>query len=538
MGWWPCGACDGGADGGADCDIASDDFSSGDALTVDWEGDTGSFTKSGGDVTTTSSDKVLIHKTAHPDSETVQIVSVDVSADTASDRVRCIIDYVDSDNYHFAELLVNGASSQLRLFKRSAGTNTQVGSTATVSVAIGSVETLTVCASSGTIRVTLNNTSILQSSTLHGGFKAGIGTGTISGTATFDNFDYGKGDSVANDDCPNCLECDVASDTFSSGDALTVDWEGDTGSFTKALSIVSTTSSDKILIHKATGSSEQTVQVDVISAAVGNSYRIIGDYVDADNYHYAELTIGFFTTPTTTKLFKRSGGVDTQIGTTTEISVGTNVTLTLCTSDVRSLIQLRIQTGSVFNFNTITTTMHGGSQAGLGTGGLSGTATFDNFNFDIRQNADSPGCLECFDLELILRCSNGVAPVAFKVVLGGMANDACSGSPDCEDMDGTYFAWWTARSLNDGEWRQSFFGTYCGKAYTLRVRFFAAGGGTMRLQATVSDGTKSYVWKKDYTGAQDCTAFTDVSLTYQGDPSSPKDCTGVSSTCVLTALFA
>lgn len=58
--------------------------------------------------------------------------------------IRWIVDYVDADNYHCAEIILGGTST-LRLYRRQSGTDTQLGSSVSMSLNDTDTHTIEVC---------------------------------------------------------------------------------------------------------------------------------------------------------------------------------------------------------------------------------------------------------------------------------------------------------------------------------------------------------------------------------------------------------
>jgi len=151
------------------------------------------------------SDGICICQTAHPDSEARQIVEVDAYGSTEADSFQVILDYVDSDNYHYAQWEI--VTNELKFFKRTGGTPSQLGATETVALAASTWHSLKACFSGTSISASANDgTLYARSTTEHGGYKAGVGgvMGDVD-PVYFDDFDYDKYWSVTNSDCETCV---------------------------------------------------------------------------------------------------------------------------------------------------------------------------------------------------------------------------------------------------------------------------------------------------------------------------------------------
>ncbi len=178
--WSPC-CC-------TNCQFFSDDFAV-DDLATNYTSVSGSWAISGGNLHTTSSSAVLTGSTANPNSDANTKVSVTANIGTNGDAARIILNYQNSSNYWFAEVIA-GSSPSLKIYQRSGGTNTQKAYCTSFTQAAAS--NFTFCASiedSNLIRAYVNGTGTYSVST-GGSFSQtgyGLGTGTLAGTVTFDN---------------------------------------------------------------------------------------------------------------------------------------------------------------------------------------------------------------------------------------------------------------------------------------------------------------------------------------------------------------
>ena len=206
------------------CTIAEDAFESGDALTVAWTGDTSDFTKSGGVVTTTTASKMIRHSTENTATNYEFTLKAKVKGSNAADKVRLVGSYYDDSNYVFIEI-ATAATTTMKLYQRKAGTNTQLGSTRTITgKTTGDWITVRLCVYSDTAYAEALTTSgsTVTSGALstgapynRGGF-AGFATDSLSGTALFDDFLWQKNRNT-DATCPQCDACDSVafSDAFS-----------------------------------------------------------------------------------------------------------------------------------------------------------------------------------------------------------------------------------------------------------------------------------------------------------------------------------
>ncbi len=187
------------------CTIFTDDFTT-DQLATAYDTRSGSFSVSGGELSTsTATGALLVANTAGTSG--VGRVTVNVKTTSLSNVVRLIGAYVDDSNYLFAELTYGGFFSTLKLYKRVAGVNTQLGYDCPVSAATNTYLTMSLCWTglTATARAgsggTSNNTYGLYSGT---GNKVGVGADVASGSVTFDELAF-TNDFENDNTCEGCV---------------------------------------------------------------------------------------------------------------------------------------------------------------------------------------------------------------------------------------------------------------------------------------------------------------------------------------------
>lgn len=209
------------------CTFFTDNFNRSD------DDDPGAYTEVSGDwdissnkLVTSSSNGVLIADAEHPDGEPNIKVSVTVNIATSGDTARIILDYVDSNNYWFAEVKA-GTGAYLRIYQRASGSNTQKAQN-TAAISTGSI---TLCAA-------ITNSSIISASISGGGSTGstgsfssnswGLGSGAISGTLQFST-------ASAAVTSPTCSACDMFCEDLCTDDKVASSYKvvitGITGSF-------------------------------------------------------------------------------------------------------------------------------------------------------------------------------------------------------------------------------------------------------------------------------------------------------------------
>lgn len=133
-------------------------------------------------------------------------VSVTVSLDTAGGSARLIGSFADTDNYLYAELTINGASSTFKLFKRVGGGDTQLGSTYAFTGAVDTDYHLRLCWDQTYATAILGSTTkVIHAAYTGTGRFVAMGASPNGGTAYFGDFVFRKSSQDADGaDCPTC----------------------------------------------------------------------------------------------------------------------------------------------------------------------------------------------------------------------------------------------------------------------------------------------------------------------------------------------
>lgn len=228
--------------------------------------------------------------------------------------------------------------------------------------------------------------------------------------------------------CGCCQTCTIFSDDFST-DNLATDYTTVSGTFSVGSGVCTTTSAGALIVADAagaTGHGHATIKGKVDTS--GGSFRLIGSYVDSNNYLYCELVIDGASS--TFKLWKRVSGSDTQLDTTYTFtgSTGTYYTLDLCWNgtianaslDTSTSIQNYIYAGS-------------GNIAGFGASPNGGTATFDDLVF-YKEYIDDATCISCSPACIACSDYSGL-PSQVQVDVTNLSDSTCGA---CDTLNGTY----------------------------------------------------------------------------------------------------
>lgn len=187
-----------------------------------WSDISGTWTKTGGDARTTNSNARTIHQSSwsglddfcEPDN-TIRL-EVPVQSTAYLDEIDIPFDWVDANNHHFVRLTLASEGEitpgNLALFKRTAGSDVNVNNNTVVGALINTTLTIVVCYDQETVRASVDGVvTVDQASAGHGGKRAGLGTGTITGTAKFLSFE--KSHNIYSGSCedcePICTDCPI-----------------------------------------------------------------------------------------------------------------------------------------------------------------------------------------------------------------------------------------------------------------------------------------------------------------------------------------
>lgn len=133
------------------------------------------------------------------------------------------------------------------------------------------------------------------------------------------------------------------------------------------------------------------VRVEVPEIVLNATYRLVANYLDVDNYHFADVT--YNGTQVTLSLYKRYGGVTELLESGTFdmiVQGGESVTLTLCLDPTLFSVCTTLPEQCVFAEPSL---IEDGLQAGLGNGSAL-AIEYDNFLFELTAECD-PECPTC-----------------------------------------------------------------------------------------------------------------------------------------------
>lgn len=416
------------------CDIALDTFSTTNDPPLNWLEVAGSdWATDSTSLTTSTSNALLIYDLDHPDGDAPCIVSIKYTG-SAGDEWDLVIGYVDSSNYTFARITVgNGGgggddnTACISVYNKVAGVDTLLGR---ASMYLGSAVTVSLVYTADHL-IALFPSSSVGTKQLQfemppiAGHRVGVGTGTIAGTASFDNFAWRRIQYDGNN--TTCVEYPLACAWFIEGNGqdsqvscgfdYTGAWsQGHYGAF-RALKTTATNA-----LARATFSSPDTTETDaIISANVfldsgANTYRI---YYNDDIYLEVETFSGALDADLS--LYDSTGLVAT-VSTLNGGSGSATVTLHYTGGVMRCLV------ASTYLVSAITPPAAGDIRPAFGTGG---TCTGVGFW------ATSATCYSA-PAQICGKYNVGTEPAeSQEITISGVTNLTCTGS-FCTDLNATY----------------------------------------------------------------------------------------------------
>jgi hypothetical protein len=267
--------------------------------------------------------------------------------------------------------------------------------------------------------------------------------------------------------CQEAETCEIFSDDFSTDD-LEENWTQVSGSWSIGSGILTTASSNAILIGNATLSEFEPhgveCDVNIGNYNSGKKARILWDYQDADNYNYAEFWYNSSDLYCIyVKIVRRASGSETTIG-SQYLFTDSYPTGSYALAAVKICIESNMVAASAKTaggqwstltkwFSVATNTV----RCGVGTAGTVG-AYFDNYTLK-RLNANGTLCLGCFSCAY---CAASTQPNAYLMTIEGVV--CAQGYPDangsfllrCVGGCNYKFCEWAATGI----WRRATMGLY------------------------------------------------------------------------------
>jgi hypothetical protein len=536
---------------------------------------------------TTDNDALLIHS-LHAVVDGEQYITCKIMGSTAGDQLRIIMGYVDEDNWCAVEYEFGDGAGVMRFLESTTtGGIEQLGDDVPIKIHLGVWYDVIACLHDGIITgrwETVDDVTggyedeertILQyRDTTVDGDQAGFGTGTCTGTASFDEFTFyiHRCETPGYTDCPQGEQTCVVwfnGASHHSGDTESDDlddpyWEtsGTGGWEWNPYYQQWRGTPDAWAICQVPQSYDKQGQY--IHATInpqGDNYGevrttwLIGDYVDADNFHAlkVEWTEGTYRTYVAT-VIKRTSGSDATVATFNNYwSTGFGFpSMSLCVMDDAVMGTVSTATGTTTS-NVRGSTSHGGRLAGMAVTG-SYSASFMGWTYERHYGTGIDGaCDRCGGTWLCgenwATCVGGTVPMYMKVALDGFVNGVDGYDDDgrfigacdsCDNLNGIYVAklYYTNEAMCSYLYEP--FPTDClyvAGYHRIIVNIYQYGTGYNRIDVSVwfdgYYGNPDVSYSK-YPWSGDCSSIEDMELTLSG--SSSVACDTTSSTCFITAI--
>lgn len=368
---------------------------------------------------------LAIYQIAHPKNVPSMIAWAEVMGSIDGDTLRVIICWVDDDNYLWSELETDTECGWLRLWQRSAGHNTLLKEMPITGGIIGQWHTLYACydsdpepyEGSGRFEGRVETASLewftVAENVSAAGTYAGLGTGPLTGTATFDNFELWMEQTDDDPECPTCKRgvesCEISADNFNRATSSDLGclWDQKVASSSWNIqdeTLWTLTPYDLVehLVGHPDGEANLWARVLVQGSDPGDILRLMIAYEDTANYLWVELEIS--DTCGTLRLFQREAGVVTQLGLSVPVDDAFPEvwhTLEACYQEPTASADGRLF-GKVITDSGVTVrhsaeAIATGTKAGLGTGNLYSHVMFDDFELEKLFTANDVICRVCED---------------------------------------------------------------------------------------------------------------------------------------------
>jgi hypothetical protein len=406
------------------CLIYEDAFAS-DSLAASWSETVGMWAISGGVLSTSDADSILIANTVHPDGDdSPAFVSARIRMAAALDIARLIIAWDDSSNYLFAEFWIEDGCVHIQAYTRIAGTNTAVGDEfiAPFAASTSTYYPASLCYTPGEdakLTIRINEPSGLvwsEEVAVSGTFgdRAGVGTGNpVDNTIRFDDFSYKKlYDASTRPSCPACSDrsdyefCGLFSDEFFRDDSTNIGcaWEEVAEDWSISSNKLVVTAADALTIWRGKHP-DATTDVRIrfsFSVDTGGIVYLILDYADDLNFVFVKIEPGSHGLGGQVSFWRKSAGTDTQLGMTSRMSrmpsgLSNVHAFSLCWQDDQIVLEKSALSGSgddaSYHGVLGVTQMAADPRVGLGTGSSS-EVQFSEF-WVYKYGTGDLGCVDC-----------------------------------------------------------------------------------------------------------------------------------------------
>lgn len=497
--FWSCYPCCGG------CEIYTDAF--GDTDEAGFTQTSGTWTESGGYMATASSSAKLTCDTTHPDAVPSHYVSVSMYGATSDELI------VHVGTNHKATVTIGSPNGCLALYDGATLlTKMLIDAPATTAKTLKVWYGLTPVADGADSQFAAqwDNGTILRYNVTRAGNGVALGTGTVASTVRFDDFVWERHYTTTDTSCkkPDAPTCTIVTDAFTRADDTNIGCglTETAGAWSiSANDLVTSSSSAKATIETThpQGVTSYSLAVTFQSSAADDVLKF---YTSIEDDNYAQIIIG---TAKTAKLFV--GGVEKiSVALTTAINTNYSIVLT------QSLNGLSLDGAGLTGCLGAASPLPAGPvHAGLGTGTMSGTATFGTYTlyraYDSNNTSCEKTCTECTS-----QCSAGTTPVGFEADFGGVTAGTCGVAADCTDINNTIYEVTTPFGVS--------IGVFCTWLFNDTTPRCGGGSGIIDISISLAgaqflDARLLEVWlQTGRTTYEDEAAFLDT------PPTAPYDC--------------
>lgn len=339
-----------------------------------------------------------------------------------------------------------------------------------------------------------------------------------------------------------CCGCDVwLEDDFnrSDNDDPGSDWSEDSGDWDISSNTLICSSAAGLLVTTAesTGSKNEHVNVTASCSSQGTAFRVIFDYVDANNYHFAQFDlltdndgVHYYCT---LSVYNRTSGANSLVYSATPYvangSVAASYLCSVCTWSDGTISVVFDGPGFPTSI-TCASTLKGGTKTGLYVD--SGSWTFDNFKWQQRNS-------QCDDCDTACAvCSEGAQALPIQADFDGFADAGCS---DCDTLNASFEVPFDVEGSSVAcQWDYLHAATACSATDALIRIGLEYSFGNYRVYVWfwyTGDTTGPYAYFEENLGSTqpDCNTFSNLEITYIATFGGGTQCGGTP-TCHLTTV--
>lgn len=243
--------------------------------------------------------------------------------------------------------------------------------------------------------------------------------------------------------CETCCEgCVYFTDSFNraNGSDLGADWTEVGGDWSIAGNKLAITADNAAAVCGQLGDDEEvTVLVNLTFGAKGDQLQVLVDYVDPNNYWFAQYEAGDpALNNAIVQIYQRVGGMNNLKATYSAAQIAPTATITavVCFGATMLNANYSLDGGATISPLVSYPATASTSKCGLGTGICGGTVTFDDFQLSAHYD-NNDACTRC--RQKCDACEDDKNAERFLLVVAGLPAGACGNHPDtCADLNASY----------------------------------------------------------------------------------------------------